>query len=166
MNARRDPFAIAAALIVLTAAGELPTPMNDRVATIGALDKRTGTARDFPLRPGETARFGALTIRLRACETTPPWQLASESGGFVQLDQDLKKGGTRRVFSGWLFARSPSLDPFEDPNYDVWLKACATRFPETGPDTVAAGADTPSPATASKAKKSPRLPIASASNAR
>ncbi len=147
------------------AAPELPTPMAERVATIGALDKRTGTERDFALHPGENARFGALTIRLRACEATPAWQ-APETGGFVQIDQDLRKGGMRRVFSGWVFATSPSLDAWEDPNYDVWIKACTMRFPETGPDTVAAGSDASGTGTPSKAKKSPRLPIASASNAR
>ncbi len=153
--------------LFLIAAGELPTPMNERVGTIGALDKRTGVAREYPLHPGDSARFGALTIRLRACETTPPWQQTPESGGFVQIDQDLKKGGVRRVFSGWLFAHSPSLNAFEDPNYDVWIKACAMRFPETGPDTVTAGPDAASASgKASKAKKSPRAPIASDNNAR
>ncbi len=139
--------------------------MPERVATIGALDKRTGVARDFPLHPGESARFGALILHLRACEGTPPW-LPPESGGFVQIDQDLKKGGTKRVFSGWLFARSPSLNAWEDPNYDVWVKACAMRFPETGPDTILApGGTASSKDAASNAKKSPRRPIASPNNA-
>ena len=159
----------AAALLLLgVGAGELPTPMAERVGQVGALDKRSGVTRTFALHPGEAARFGALTIRLRACEAAAPLE-PPEAGGFVQIDQDLKKGGARRVFSGWMFARAPALDPYEDPNYDVWVSACTMRFPETGADTVAASGVASSEtatASASKAKKSPRLPIASDSNAR
>ncbi len=147
--------------LVLVGAGELPTPMNERVATVAALDKRTSAMANFKLKPGDAMRFGGLTIRLRACEATPPWE-RPEAGAFVQVDEALKKGGARRVFSGWLFARSPGLAAFEHPNYDVWVKACAMRFPETGPDTVAAGE---SEAPASKLKKSPRREIASANKA-
>lgn len=151
--------------LALVGAGELPTPMNERVATVAAVDKRTSAVANFQIKPGDAVRFGGLTIRLRACEATPPWE-RPEAGGFVQVDEALKKGGARRVFSGWLFARSPGLATFEHPNYDVWVKACAMRFPETGPDTVVAGGDTGDPgASASKAKKSPRREIASANKA-
>ena len=103
---------------------------------------------------------------MRACEAAAPLD-PPEAGGFVQIDQDLKKGGARRVFSGWMFARAPALNAFEDPNYDVWMSACAMRFPETGADTIAASGVAPSgDAAVSKAKKSPRLPIASDSNVR
>ena len=158
----------AVAFLALTAAApELPTPMPQRLATVGALDKRSGVAREFPLHPGETARFGALTLHLRACEASQAWE-TPEAGGFVQIDQDLKKGGARRVFSGWLFAHSPALNQWEDPNYDVWVKACTMRFPDTGPDTVSAGSSAPdkSIGAVSKAKKSPRAPIAPDNNAR
>lgn len=155
----------AAALIALTtAAGELPTPMAERVATIVALDKRTSAVGSYQMKPGDVVRFGGLTIRLRACEAAAPWE-RPEAGAFVQVDEALKKGGARRVYSGWLFARSPGLSTVEHPNYDVWVKACAMRFPETGPDTVALGGDKPPKDGASKAKKSPRREIASANNA-
>ncbi len=153
--------------LVLVGAGELPTPMNERVATVAAVDKRTSAVANFKLKPGDAMRFGGLTIRLRACEATPPWE-RPEAGAFVQVDEALKKGGARRVFSGWLFARSPGLAAFEHPNYDVWVKACAMRFPETGPDTTVAGGDAAEPgasAPASKATKSPRREIASANKA-
>lgn len=151
------------ALVVLGGAGELPTPMAERVATVVALDKRTSAVGTWQMKPGDVARFGPLTIRLRACEAAAPWE-RPEAGGFVQVDEALKKGGARRLYSGWLFARSPGLSAVEDPVYDVWVKACAMRFPETGPDTVAAG-DVPA-AKESNAKKSPRREIASANNAR
>ena len=34
-----------------------------------------------------------------------------------------------RVFSGWLFKNSPSLNVVEHPIYDVWVKDCAMSFP-------------------------------------
>ena len=34
-----------------------------------------------------------------------------------------------KVFSGWLFRNSPSLNVVEHPIYDVWVKSCAMSFP-------------------------------------
>ena len=29
-----------------------------------------------------------------------------------------------QVFSGWMFASSPALNPLEHPVYDVWVLSC------------------------------------------
>ena len=46
----------------------------ERVATLGLLNKRNGIARDITLRPGQSVRVGDVIVRLRACETTAPWE--------------------------------------------------------------------------------------------
>ena len=106
------------------------TPMAERVATIGLLNKRNNVSRDFELRPGETAEEGPVIVRLEACERTAPYEFPQETGAFVQVDV-LERGDSdhTRVFSGWLFKQNPSLNVVEHPIYDVWVKECAMRFP-------------------------------------
>lgn len=106
------------------------TPMAERVATLGLLNKRNNLTQDIELRPGETFEDGPVIITLAACERTPPWEMPRETGAFVQVDI-LERGQSehRRVFSGWLFRESPSLNVVEHPIYDVWVKDCAMSFP-------------------------------------
>lgn len=136
------------------------TPVKDRVLVVGALVKRTGETRFLTLKPGQYADFAGIRITARTCETTPPWERPALSGGFLQVDERL---GTqvRRVFSGWLFAESPSLNVMQHPRYDVWLKSCTMRFPD-GPSPRTAPLDPPS----SAAKKSPEPETAAASSPR
>ena len=109
--------------------------MEERVATLGFLNKRNGLTRDLELRPGQSIRIGRAIVRLRACERTAPWELTPEQGAFVQLlvnEKPPNRSGDdqwRRVFSGWLFRESPSLNVVEHPIYDVWVKKCEMSFP-------------------------------------
>ncbi len=106
------------------------TPMAERVATIGLLNKRNNVSQDFELRPGETIEDGPVIVRLQACERTAPFEFPQETGAFVQVDV-LERGADShaRIFSGWLFKENPSLNVVEHPVYDVWVKDCAMSFP-------------------------------------
>ena len=108
------------------------TPMADRVAVIGFLNKRNGIQRDLTLKPGQAVRVGDVIVRLRACETTAPWEVQKLTGAFVQLDVPGTDGQYRRAFSGWLYKETPSLNVVEHPVYDVWPKSCAMSHPEGG----------------------------------
>lgn len=125
---QQKPSVPAAPQVVGAASG---TPMADRVATIGLLNKRNNLSQELTMKPGDSRRLGNVVIRLGACERTPVWELPNETGAFVQvLVRDT--GGKqvwRKVFSGWLFKRSPSLNVVEHPIYDVWVKDCAMSFP-------------------------------------
>lgn len=122
------------------------TPMAERVATLGVLNKRNGLSRDVKLKPGEGVRIGDLVVRLKACETTADWEADKLTGAFVQVVVKKTTGPDwSKVFSGWLFKETPSLNVVEHPVYDVWAKDCTMRHAETGPDTVTiAGDDRPS----------------------
>jgi len=148
------------------------TAMADRVAVLGVLNKRNGVSREIVLKPGQAMRIGDVIVRLRACETTAPWEDQKLTGAFVQTDVRNRDGSWRRVFSGWLYKESPSLNAVEDPIYDVWPKSCTMVHPDIGPDTIRL-----SGSTASSAKKSapaqpgaapaapPATPSAESSNA-
>lgn len=105
------------------------TPMAERVAGLRLLNKRTGQIRDFTLRPGQAVRAGDVVVRLRACETTAPWEVQQLTGAFVQLDVRNPRGQYQRVFSGWLYKESPSLNVVEHPIYDVSPMSCAMTHP-------------------------------------
>jgi hypothetical protein len=111
------------------------TPMAQRVATIGLLNKRNGVGRDVTMKPGQAIRVGDVVIRLRACEHTAPWEPEQLTGGFVQLDVRGIDGHWRRAFSGWLYKERPALNVVQHPIYDVWPKSCTMSFPDKGPDT-------------------------------
>ena len=124
------------------------TPMRERIAVVGLLNKRNGVARDLAMKPGQAVRVGDTIIRLRACEHTAPWEQQTLTGAFVQLDVNGADKAWRRVFSGWVFKERPQLNVVLHPVYDVWVKSCTMSFPATGPDTVSVAAP------ASSAKKS------------
>ncbi len=113
------------------------TPMAERVAVLGVLNKRNGIVKDVALRPGQSARWKDLLIQLRACETTAPWEEEKLTGAFVQVDVQGTNGKAQRIFSGWLYKESPSLNVVEHPIYDVWPKSCAMTYP-AGPAAPAA----------------------------
>ncbi|MEZ5708369.1 MAG: DUF2155 domain-containing protein [Blastomonas sp.] len=144
-----------AAVFDTPAEAENATPMAQRVATLGLLNKRNGETRDLEMKPGESRRIGNVVVKLEACERTAPWEPVPETGAFVQLLVEERASARaepqwRRVFSGWLFKESPSLNLVEHPVYDVWVKNCAMRFPG---EEARAKAD--SPAAPSNAAASP-----------
>lgn len=115
------------------------TPMAERVAVLGLLNKRNGISRDLTMRPGQAVRLGDVIVRLRACETTAPWEVQKLTGAFVQLDVRNPQDRFQRVFSGWLYKETPSLNTVEHPVYDVWPKSCAMTHPDAAESTVRAG---------------------------
>jgi hypothetical protein len=113
------------------------TPMAQRVAVLGILNKRNGIVQDVTLHPGQSVRWKDVIVRLRACEATAPWEEEKLTGAFVQVDVQQPNKGWSRVFSGWLYKESPSLNVVENAVYDVTPKSCEMTFP-AGPTAPAA----------------------------
>ncbi len=126
---------------------QIGTPMAERVATIGVLNKRNNVSQDLEMKPGEARRLGDVIIRLSACERTPPWEMPRQTGAFVQVlvENKEEEDSWLRIFSGWLFKESPSLNVVEHPIYDVWVKDCAMSFPGGNAPAPAASEPTSEP---------------------
>jgi hypothetical protein len=108
----------------------LGTPLEERVATLGLINKRNNITRDIELRPGEQQRFDNIIVRLASCERTAPWENPPLTGAFVQvLVQDRGASDFEQIFSGWLYKEAPAVNVVEHPIYDVWVKDCAMSFP-------------------------------------
>jgi hypothetical protein len=113
------------------------TPMAQRVAVLGILNKRNGIVQNVTLHPGQSVRWKNVVVRLQACEATAPWEEEKLTGAFVQVDVQRPDKAWGRVFSGWLYKESPSLNVVEHPVYDVWPKSCEMTYP-AGPPAPAA----------------------------
>jgi hypothetical protein len=113
----------------VTAVAPGTTPMAERVAVLGLLNKRNGISRELKLKPGQSIRAGDVIVRLRACEEAAPWEVQKLTGAFVQVDVRNPQGEFHRVFSGWVYKETPSLNVVEHAVYDVWPKSCAMTHP-------------------------------------
>jgi len=129
--------------------------MAQRVAVLGILNKRNGIVQNVTLRPGQSMRWKDVIVRLRACETTAPWEPEKLTGAFVQVDVHQPDKSWKRVFSGWLYKESPSLNVVEHPVYDVWPKSCAMTYPP-GPPAPPAPASSSNVSSAPKSAASPK----------
>ncbi len=137
---QQNATAPTASNVKATAAGQGGvTPMAQRVAVLGILNKRNGIVKTIALHPGQSARWKDVLVRLRACETTAPWEEEKLTGAFVQVDVQKPDKSWNRIFSGWLYKESPSLNVVEHPIYDVWPKSCEMTYP-AGPAAPAAPA--------------------------
>ena len=130
---QRQPRAVPAAPPPVGVNAPGVTPMNQRVAVIGVLNKRNGIVRDLSMRPGQALRMKDVIVRLRACETSAPWENEKLTGAFIQVDTQLPDERWQRIFSGWVYKEAPSLNVVEHPVYDVWVKSCAMTFPAGTP---------------------------------
>ena len=109
------------------------TPMGQRVAVLAILNKRNGIVQNVSLHPGQSVRWKDVVVRLRACEASAPWEEEKLTGAFVQVEVQRPDKKVERVFSGWLYKESPSLNVVEHPVYDVWPKSCAMAYPAGPP---------------------------------
>ncbi len=141
---------------------EYGTPVKDRVATLGFLNKRNNITQDVVLKTGESRRIGNAIVKLATCEKTAPWEDPPETGAFVQLYVEERattqeKLAWHKVFSGWLFRNSPSLNVVQHPVYDVWVKDCAMKFPgeEDSPASAASSSNAAKPVGTAKPAPSP-----------
>src|SRR5271170_451475 len=134
-------FTMALALIVAVATAQAQTAAPAAaastaprvVAVLQGLDKTTARVTTFEAPVGRSVRFGTLVITARACNKQPPEEPPNTTA-FLQIDDTRSTGSSasaERVFSGWMFAQSPSLSALEHPVYDVTLLDCKTTAGST-----------------------------------
>jgi hypothetical protein len=105
-------------------------------AILQGLDKTTARVSTIEVPLDQPARFGTLQIVARACHKKPPTE-TPESTAFLEIVDIRPDSPAIPVFTGWMFASSPSVSAMEHPVYDVWVIDCRTIAP---PKVGAAGA--------------------------
>ncbi|MBT4932859.1 MAG: DUF2155 domain-containing protein [Rhodospirillaceae bacterium] len=107
--------------LLLTSPGVQADPFN--TAVLQGLDKVTARVSTIEVPLGDTAKFGALEIIVRACDKRPPEE-TPESAAFLDVWEVRPGEPAVSIFRGWMFASSPALSALEHPVYDVWLLDC------------------------------------------
>ena len=87
------------------------------------LDKITARIFAFDAPMNQTVRFGYLEITARACEVSAEEDIP-ERTAFLQIAEHKPERDPVQVFSGWMFASSPSVSAMEHAVYDVWVVDC------------------------------------------
>lgn len=127
MRCRVNPFLFAGLLIsVLATAPAMAEPKP--IAVLQGLDKVTARTSTFKVAVDQPIDFGALRVRVRHCDRTPP-QERPEATAFVEIDEVKPNGEQRVLFTGWMFASSPGLNAVEHAVYDVWIIDCVDPDP-------------------------------------
>lgn len=108
----------------------LPAPIPDeegisRIAVVRGLDKITAEVRDVEVPVGAPVMYNSFEIVAQTCDRRPPEE-TPETTAFIQITEHRQDGTLERIFSGWMYASSPSLNPVEHSTYDVWLIDCRT----------------------------------------
>ncbi len=139
---RRLRLPLVAALIGLFDMPAQAQRIQNAIANFAALDKVTAAVRQLPIELNKTGEFRTLKITPRACYTSDPKE-APKTSTFVEVDEIMFDGKERRIFTGWMFAESPGLNPLVHPVFDVLadgLLAGARGAFAQGVDAVRQGA--------------------------
>jgi len=134
-------------ILALTLLAGLASPaaaatISNPIAAFSGLDKITGRITNFDVYMDETVQFGALQITPRVCYTRPPTE-TQRTSVFLEVDQVSLKGGSERIFTGWMFADSPALNAIDHPVYDIWLVDCKQTSDIPPPPNAAASSSEP-----------------------
>lgn len=115
------------------------------IAVFAALDKVTAAVKQVTVQLNQIGEFRTLKITPRACYTRAPTE-PPRTSTFVEIDEILFDGKEKRIFTGWMFAESPGLNPLFHPVFDVWLTGCTQ--PQSAPAPSAKGPQAPAPGAA------------------
>ncbi|TAL38920.1 MAG: DUF2155 domain-containing protein [Alphaproteobacteria bacterium] len=95
------------------------------IVVLRTVDKLSARTHTFDIPVDKTVKFGnSLFIKVRACRKASPLDLP-ESAAFLQIwERKPAEPKSRWLFSGWMFASSPSLSRLDHAVYDVWVIEC------------------------------------------
>ncbi len=128
-------------LLVAALAALLPgTAAAQTIAGTGVelqgLDKITARIFSFEAPLDQPVTFGYLQIVARSCVSTPE-DAAPESTAFLEVTEVKPDEAAVRVFTGWMFASSPSASAMEHPVYDLWVVGCTGLPGQTEAESTA-----------------------------
>ena len=130
-------FFLAVLTLVMASASAHAAYENKPFARLRWLDKVTAQTEIVDLPIGDTAHYGDLSIRVRACRQQDPLE-GAENAAFLQIWEKDQTGEPQWVYSGWMFATSPGLAAMDHPIYDVWVLECRDHAGDDAPKPSAA----------------------------
>lgn len=90
-------------------------------AELQVLDKLEAVSRNLTVPVGQSARFGSLTITVKACDVRQP-DREQDAAAFLSIaDSRPDEAG----FQGWMLRNEPWLDMMQSSLYDVRVVGCS-----------------------------------------
>lgn len=117
-------LAALAALLLLCPAAAGAQSIQGTGVRLQGLDKITARIFAFEAPLDQPVTFGYLQIVARACVATPDDDVP-ESTAFLEVSETKPGQDPLRIFTGWMFASSPSVSAMEHAVYDLWVVGCA-----------------------------------------
>mgnify|MGYP001323148004 CR=1 FL=1 len=130
-------LAVGLALLLPAAAGA--QTLQGTGVKLQGLDKISARIFAFEAPLDQPVTFGYLQIVARACVATPEDDVP-ESTAFLEVSEAKPGAQPVQVFTGWMFASSPSASAMEHAVYDLWVVGCAGL---PGQDESASGVTPP-----------------------
>ena len=91
---------------------------------IKILDKVSSKNNVLKIKIGEEQKFKNLLIKSLKCKNSE-FDDNPEITAYLQVkDLTNKNNDEVFIFNGWTFSSSPTIKPFDDPVYDIWLTKC------------------------------------------
>ena len=88
-------------------------------AVVGIMNKAAGKVQTVSIPVGRTAEFEKLSIRVRSCKQTDPFD-AEDFFMFVEVST--RADG--QIFGNWMGRNNPGDRPLQNADYDIWLVRC------------------------------------------
>ena len=93
-------------------------------AVLRGLDRLTGQVIDMDIPSSFGKDLWDIRVQLEECRY-PAEDPAADAYAYISVHED---GRDNPVFSGWMIASSPALNPLEHPRYDIWVIRCKTEL--------------------------------------
>jgi len=91
---------------------------------IKILDKVSSKSDLFKLKIGEEKKYKNLLIKSFKCKNSE-FDDNPEITAYIQVKDSTNNDNDEVfIFNGWTFSSSPTINPFDHPVYNIWLKRC------------------------------------------
>jgi hypothetical protein len=92
--------------------------------TLRALNKVTGHTSEIEGVTGAVLRFGTLEIIAKSCRASAPTS-RQDYAALLGISEHTPDAAMKPIFSGWMYASSPSIMALEHPVYDISVVRCS-----------------------------------------
>ena len=101
----------------------LAKPTSGHLVVLQVLDKVTARISTLEIIVGKSVKYGSLEIEIFGCKKRSPEEVP-EDFVLMRIIEEVSPNNFKRAFQGWMLSSSPTVAPFENPTYDVWVKDC------------------------------------------
>ena len=101
----------------------LAEPVSGHTVVLQVLEKVSARISTLEIPVGTKVLYGSLVIEILDCKKRPPEEVP-EDFVLMLIKEEVSSKELKRIFQGWMLSSSPTIAPFENPTYDVWVIDC------------------------------------------